>query len=514
MPELPKLFVHLGRYGDLLSFLPVLYDQWRRHNAAPNLLVSEDFIDLFDAVSYVNPIEFPGHRDDLKRAMEYGASLGYKPINCQAKGNGVPLKPRTESFQRDPWAMAGYDERWEQEGFVIDRRNFEREQELREEVLSGRGDGPIVLMATASISSPLKDRALDLREVASILTDLGYNVIDLSRIHAYRIYDLLGLLDHALCLISCDSAPLHLAPFTSCPVIALVNPSPWYASLPRANHVYYATYEKFSSVRIIEAVMQCEPKKRTVVHVYPDHIPALGADQKRQSIAQGSWSGPVDGWMKLNLGVATSPYSSAHRDSKDIGDDRALPYVHDVIEEGMRYCAGDGDAVILTNTDVGCVPDLRQHIDPLLNRGACFGYRLNFDHIPHAFNRDETLRGEWDGGIDLFAFTRGFWREHRDKFPDAIMGAPFWDLHFRDLIRSLGGAELYGCIWHETHPSIWKTRTFPSNQYNQRLYLEFQKDNDRTRPYHLRWPVPLRPKVPQASLSMGQRMIRRKLGRR
>jgi len=74
------------------------------------------------------------------------------------------------------------------------------------------------------------------------------NFVDIGRIKAHRIYDLLGLYDRALCVITGDTSTLHLASCSRVPLIALLADG-GAGSIVKGNEVLRLRYHEVGSRR-------------------------------------------------------------------------------------------------------------------------------------------------------------------------------------------------------------------------------------------------------------------------
>src|SRR5947208_1433214 len=100
MPEISDCLCCLGAYGDSLNALGLAYDAFRATGRRPGFLISKDYADLLDGVSYVKREVFDGHYSALPAALEYAKTLPYRNILvCQTYG--LPVTPRTDSFARE-----------------------------------------------------------------------------------------------------------------------------------------------------------------------------------------------------------------------------------------------------------------------------------------------------------------------------------------------------------------------------------------------------------------------------
>jgi ADP-heptose:LPS heptosyltransferase len=80
-------------------------------------------------------------------------------------------------------------------------------------------------------------------------------IVNLAAIKAERLYDLLGLYDHAVGLVTSDTATLHLAAASKVPYIALLN-NGGAGSIPKGNCILSIRYSNFRNElgRFMEAV--------------------------------------------------------------------------------------------------------------------------------------------------------------------------------------------------------------------------------------------------------------------
>lgn len=90
-----------------------------------------------------------------------------------------------------------------------------------------------------------------------MVTNIGFEVIDLSKIHADYIFDLLGLYDFSSGMITSDTSTLHLAAASKMPYIALINDG-GAGSVPRGNCVLSVRYSELIKRKdeILKAIMK------------------------------------------------------------------------------------------------------------------------------------------------------------------------------------------------------------------------------------------------------------------
>jgi len=206
----------------------------------------------------------------------------------------------------------------------------------------------------------------------------------------------------------------------------------------------------------------------------------------------------VDSWITLYANPRVTPCHVWHypRSSASLGDPRALPYLKDVLIEGMTRAAHDEDVIMWTNDDTILHPTVIDALDEMLSKvDACGSMRLNFHPgtIPPLTCPPEVFvaQGERDLGRDLFAFRKHWLREHWHAIPDFFLGELEFDLNLTVLIRK--SAKILtdrrnlpqpcpdceipnGYVIHEIHHRAWVSKEFvdsPSKLYNQKLAIQF-----------------------------------------
>lgn len=261
IPKEPPVLIQLGRYGDLLLLFPAFHLIYKSTGLKPVIIVSTEYADIFDGISYADPYPIKGNwYMDLPKARqiaerEFGGAIipfwwgpGERPndvpqgplvLQCHGHAWGVDMK-KWPDFGTSMWARAGFTrEQMISEPLVIDRRNREREADLVKAHI--HGDKPVVLYNFTGISSPFGYVPEVLRAMAPFQQD--FNLIDLGRIRATRIYDLLGLYDRAVGLITIDTSTAHLAPGSSVPTVWFTVDG-WSSSVPRGNVALHVKYSK------------------------------------------------------------------------------------------------------------------------------------------------------------------------------------------------------------------------------------------------------------------------------
>lgn len=195
-------------------------------------------------------------------------------------------------------------------------------------------------------------------------------------------------------------------------------------------------------------------------------------------------------------GVFPRHLSTSSRTSADIGDNRNLPYLKDVLADAAT-AARDEDIIFFTNDDNELHPDLPDYLKFHVSLyGACASFRCEFNGPPPlnspAPKRYDTPESAKSSGQDLFAFTKAWLTEHWDEIPDFLIGASEWDWCLTMIIRKeknihttqqnirgpIFPAEIpYGYVAHELHRPGWidpaVVNASKAQQHNQKLFSEW-----------------------------------------
>lgn len=230
-------FVQLGRYGDVMIILPAMKHIFDTTGIKPVLMICREFAGILDGVSYVEPWPVDGLSwvMGVKTARD-GADRYFKKVfvpkywDCPGMTpDHVPdEKVSIQGVEDDEWNSYMFSQ-WKSCGFtrrqiidwplVFDRRDSNREKLLCDKTI--HGEKPVVLYNFSGFSSPMRAE----KEVLSSLSRLDGKIqmVNLFDVTAKNIYDLLGLYDRSLCLVTGDTATLHLAAAHKIPMVALVN---------------------------------------------------------------------------------------------------------------------------------------------------------------------------------------------------------------------------------------------------------------------------------------------------
>jgi len=266
-PEKPPCYIILGRYGDIIQLCPAFQAVHDRTGLKPIVIVSTEYQTVLDGASYVQP--FPVHWNwwqgvpNSRRLAEeqFGGGLVCQwwhdspdriALIEQANSGGIVLQShglewgvdinRWPNYGTSMWDRAGFS-REEMMGLplVFDKRDAHREALLVKQHTHPNPAmrRPMLLVNFTGHSSPFAP----MPEVMRVVDEFKgrFNVVDLGRIRAQRIYDLLGLYDAAVGMITTDTATLHLAAAGNIPYIAYTVDG-WTSSVPKGKCVVEIKY--------------------------------------------------------------------------------------------------------------------------------------------------------------------------------------------------------------------------------------------------------------------------------
>jgi len=483
-----QVLIQLGKHGDVCNLLPLAYESAQRGERIA-IMSCEPYASVLDGCSYVDKIIFPGHPTEIDKAVEMANKISDNAKCLQVVGPPALVKEFTykpagqefavtESFQKEAWHLTGKLDLWRQNiPLVFDKRDKDREAKLISEIIP-RTKKKIMLLALGGSSSPFPYREL-LTELLTLKFNRQYELIDISGLKCERIYDLLGIYRESQCLVTTDSAPLHLSRAASIPTIALVNdvPSLWHGSVWRSHHCCHVRYSDFlGRFRDVgEAILSigkpgCWTTRNgepTTIHVWSGY--ELTDESKgRHKKAKESWKILYDGG-----GVACQVECGAiGRDSKShLKEAHRFPFVKDVLRVACQR-AGESDSILLSRHDTAFCGEPQDSAVA----GSFYCHRAT-----------RSPKGEKiESQIDLFCFTKKWWLEHQHEYPDMIMGRDlYWGRILSELIKLHGGSEVRGLCWREPGAIIQHDKVpayYGYNQHHAREFLEKHNLVHRSKP--------------------------------
>lgn len=237
--------MQLGKFGDLCILLIGMKKSFDETGIKPVVLSSQEYGSILEGVSYVNawiePLQWIADLGRARRMAE--ARFGYAligkwwddPHNCPPP----PLNGETEttllingtqkitipaaewdSYQLSQWRAFGFRTQemidWP---LVFDRRNMTRELELAKRTFRTPKKKLLInLYGGGSSRFGFDD---DVKRIAREFQNT-FEIVDLARVRAIRIFDLLGLYDRSAGLITSDTSTLHLAGACNLPYVAYI----------------------------------------------------------------------------------------------------------------------------------------------------------------------------------------------------------------------------------------------------------------------------------------------------
>lgn len=484
-----RLFISLGRNGDILNLLPLIKDYGEQTRIKPALMVGHEFVEILEGVSYVDPVTWRGPWQNCVEA-EACARSAYperEVVNCAVYGIDYKLRRFNVNFQREAWRLGKQRVPWGRLPLVFDRRDKTREEDLLAK-LKVDPERPIIATAFSGNSTPFpRDAGKEIIAALKVRCP-KHQIVDLSDVKAERIYDLLAILDKASVLVCSDSAPLHLA--QACPDLAIVplvqdRTARWQRSEWLPNHwlrFYYSeamVAPELIAIAAAEAAAHQVDNLPRLFHVYSYAGAVDSETQRRMEVAHRSWQEEAD-WTGRWKSCPISR-SELTRDTSDapLNDPGACPFYRDVIELARKRCRPE-DIIVYTNADVGCAPGITGWIMDAMMRGqAAFTHRWDSDRPIERplVGEHEVVALKWYPGSDMWAFTGAWWDLHGHEFPDMAMGREAGDLVLRHLVKNHDGVEIPCCIYHEKHASFWEhhgaRQTLPGNIQNRLFATEF-----------------------------------------
>jgi len=268
VPDKPPVFCVLGRFGDVIQLLPAFKAVLDRTGFKPVVVVSREYSSVLEGVSYVEPYVLSvGWYDGIPIARKIMQEVFGGGIICRwwddapeiiatldmiTNEGGIVLQSHGHSWGVDMSKADSYGlSMWRRAGFtreemmtlplVFDRRKPEREHELIKKLNLHKRMKPVLLYNLVGISSPFPFVPDVLNPIIRIASQ--FHLVDLSRVSAMKIYDLLGLYDIATGLITSDTSTGHLAPASKVPYIGF-NIDGWTGSVWKGNCVLSVRYNE------------------------------------------------------------------------------------------------------------------------------------------------------------------------------------------------------------------------------------------------------------------------------
>jgi len=506
--EVPKILendnrvaiIELARYGDIVNVLPIAYDLHKKGNEV-HWFVHPNFADILEAVSYVKIHKYGGSDRDVQGAADYARKLGFKRVlELQVNGNKLPSPIECENFITQSWARANYLDKFHELPLVFDERNIDFEDDAQKGLPYTHKKNTIAY-SLESHSSPMPENK---KFEQWIIKEFGdkFNLWNIGALKLKKPQYLIGMLEIASILISIDTLPLHLSYATNTPTIALApdyntqnykERYKWYQSEPRNNWIERVTYtealEKSGQDKIIAAVngkkefgKLCRSfekfKVDRIVHAVEWHTVPQYDERRRLLSAHKTWENARNSDNSYKLVIVDT--DKANRTSKtELGDNRVLPFIHDIIESGIKECQKN-DILLLTNSDICLTPEVPTIVRAKLAKyPCCFSRRIDVQNADQPKSLRMIAGIEPHPGTDLFAFRTSWWDRRKKDFPDLLAACEGWDFVFRHIMLwDNPKAQIEPpIIYHELHRAYWYRgdviKSNPGQLYNRKLCREW-----------------------------------------
>ncbi len=237
-------------------------------------------------------------------------------------------------------------------------------------------------------------------------------------------------------------------------------------------------------------ILNLSPK---IIHCTERHPVTNPAEILRRQKVLSSWD-----TLYASGRVVPAHYWEYERDATGMEDRRRLPYLKDVLANGLKQ-ARDCDIIMWTNDDVILHPDLPDELEWHISLyQACTSHRCEFHYhpMPPLASAPKVFAAAKDNhmGRDLFAFSVPWLKKYIDAIPDFLLGASDFDLFMAAFIRHQKGylstkknfydvipcADLRrGYVIHQWHEPAWSLPdnhlTAPSQLHNRKLFSDWGK---------------------------------------
>lgn len=265
-----KAFVCLGKFGDVLSALPIAQDWQRQTGEVPAFIVARQYASVVEDAQFVKTVIWDGHWTEILEALTQ-TKKEFNDVTClQLFGKDFNAQQNRSSFQLEQYERGGVLEKWNELPLVMDSQTnqmpswFDRAKKSK-----------YILFCDHSQSSPFPHKdalQADLENFGYFFEPFTLSIVPSSRLMLPRLSHLLPVMDFAQAVVCVESAPLHLSRATTTPVVALATdkPSRWHGSAWSERFAFYCRYSEYPerAKEMIEAISDAILKKqkhRTVV---------------------------------------------------------------------------------------------------------------------------------------------------------------------------------------------------------------------------------------------------------
>lgn len=243
----PPAWVQMGRVGDLILLMPA-WQAWAERSGRKTVVVtSKEFGQVLEGASYIQPILTPFSWYDAGKARAWAQTRYGQVIVTQLHGTGLHTPPDDlPSFSLTMWRRTGLAEEYHSLPLTFDQRNPNREANLLARTLTNAK--PFVLVKTDAWTSPF-DGSNEIRAIMREVFKDEVQIVDLDKVVAHRVFDLLGLIDKAIGLVTLDTMSLHLASASPTEYVAFTRDDGQSGSIPKGNCCLQIGYGQWDNQR-------------------------------------------------------------------------------------------------------------------------------------------------------------------------------------------------------------------------------------------------------------------------
>lgn len=239
-------FLNLGKYGDIISSLPIAYHRFKQTGIKPVFITSRQFGDILFRAPYVQGEFFDGGWYDLEAALKQAKKKYSKVVCLQTFGKEFPIHQYQHSFQLEQYDRAGVLDLWDKLPLIM-----EEDSEASRAMMKSVNGSRFVLFGDHSQSSPFlqKDELFDMVQDYLNLQSPYRKLVRMSQMKMPSLCDFIPLYNRADAIIAVDSAHLHLSKTSKTPVLALATDKPtrWHGASWSKRFSFYCRYGEFDS---------------------------------------------------------------------------------------------------------------------------------------------------------------------------------------------------------------------------------------------------------------------------
>lgn len=243
----PPAWIQMGRVGDLILLMPA-WQAWAERSGKKTVVItSKEFGQVLEGASYIQPILLPYSWYDAAKARQWAQARYGQVIVTQLHGTGLHTPPDDlPSFSLTMWRRTGLAEEYATLPLTFDQRNPNREANLLARVLTNAK--PFVLIKTDAWTSPF-DGSNEVRAIMREVFKDEVQIVDLDKVVAHRVFDLLALIDKAIGLVTVDTMCLHLASASPTEYVAFTRDDGQSGSIPKGNNCLQIGYGQWDNQR-------------------------------------------------------------------------------------------------------------------------------------------------------------------------------------------------------------------------------------------------------------------------